>query len=75
MMKQSDTKSSSSLPTSIICHAYLDDSNSMNTKDDSCVTHERTHTYHLADQQEIINFKLQFTRQQEMLDNLSLKLS
>ena len=75
MMKQSDTKSSSSLPTSIICHAGLDDSDSINTEDDSCVTRERMHPCHLADQQEIINFKLQFARQQEMLDNLSLKLS
>ena len=78
MMKQSDTKRSSSLLTSIICHADLDDSNSIagnNTEDDSCVTRERMHPCHLADQQEIINFKLQFARQQEMLDNLSLKLS
>ena len=77
MMKQSDTKRSSSLLTSIIWHADLDDRDSIagNTKDDSCVTRERMHTCHLADQQDIINFKLQFARQQEMLDNLSLKLS
>jgi hypothetical protein len=78
MMKQSDKKRSSSLLTSIICHADLDDSDSIagnNTEDDSCVTRERMHPCHLADQQEIINFKLQFARQQEMLDNLSLKLS
>ena len=77
MMKQSDTKSSSSLPTSIICHADLDNSDSIagNTEDNSCVTCKKMHTCHLADQQDIINFKLQFARQQEMLDNLSLKLS
>jgi hypothetical protein len=74
MMKQSDTKRSSSLPSSIVCYADQD-SIADNNEDDSCVTRERMHTYHLADQQEIIKFKLQFARQQEMLDNLSLKLS
>ena len=67
MMKQSDMKR----------HADPDDSNHIanNNEDDSCVTRERMNTSHLTDQQEIINFKLQIARQQEMLDILSLKYS
>jgi len=70
-MKQSDMKRSSFLPTYSTYCADPDDSDGIadDTEDDSCVT------FHLTDQQEIINFKLQFARQQEMIDNLSLKLS
>jgi regulator of replication initiation timing len=76
MMKQSGMKRSSSLPKYITCCADPDDSDiADDTEEDSCVTRERMHTSHLTDQQEIINFKLQFARQQEMLANLSLKLS